>query len=221
MATQRPLPSGWPMPLSCCISSSRTDTCVATLVMRRTSWLRLCRSPSGNECVNSLQQPGCPAARWSFVFIDFFYLLSAFISLFVTFYLFISSFFIWALFLPNILYFKKNVTFQEYGVYFSQCYCIDVLLMFVYVLCRSLVDCMQAELSTSLPMFLEDRDDVNEEEGSTAHVSTSLTMSWMDGWSQIQVLVLQFFKVGINFLFCMLSFETRNVYNCYRFSLKG
>lgn len=37
---------------------------------------------------------------------------------------------------------------------------------------RSLVDCMQAELSTSLPMFLEDRDDVNEEEGSTAHVST-------------------------------------------------
>lgn len=30
---------------------------------------------------------------------------------------------------------------------------------------------MQAELSTSLPMFLEDRDDVNEEEGSTAHVS--------------------------------------------------
>lgn len=33
---------------------------------------------------------------------------------------------------------------------------------------------MQAELSTSLPMFLEDRDDINEEEGSTAHVSSSL-----------------------------------------------
>ena len=39
------------------------------------------------------------------------------------------------------------------------------------LVCRSLVDCMQAELSTSLPMFLEDRDDINEEEGSTAHVS--------------------------------------------------
>lgn len=61
----------------------------------------------------------------------------------------------------------------------ESCPCIDVLLMCVYVLCRSLVDCMQAELSTSLPMFLEDRDDINEEEGSTAHVSTFLCLSWM------------------------------------------
>lgn len=56
--------------------------------------------------------------------------------------------------------------------------------MCVYVLCRSLVDCMQAELSTSLPMFLEDRDDINEEEGSTAHVSNSLCV--MDAFTQLR-----------------------------------
>ncbi|KAG0725923.1 Afadin [Chionoecetes opilio] len=51
----------------------------------------------------------------------------------------------------------------------------DILAEAVQVAFRSLVDCMQAELSTSLPMFLEDRDDVNEEEGSTAHVLSILT----------------------------------------------
>lgn len=43
---------------------------------------------------------------------------------------------------------------------------------------------MQAELSTSLPMFLEDRDDINEEEGSTAHVSNSLCV--MDAFTQLR-----------------------------------
>ncbi|XP_069950170.1 afadin-like isoform X2 [Cherax quadricarinatus] len=51
----------------------------------------------------------------------------------------------------------------------------DILAEAVQVAFRSLVDCMQAELSTSLPMFLEDRDDINEEEGSTAHVLSILT----------------------------------------------
>ncbi|KAK4288929.1 hypothetical protein Pmani_038074 [Petrolisthes manimaculis] len=51
----------------------------------------------------------------------------------------------------------------------------DILAEAVQVAFRSLVDCMQAELSTSLPVFLEDREDANEEEGSTAHVLSILT----------------------------------------------
>ena len=47
----------------------------------------------------------------------------------------------------------------------------DILAEAVQVAFRSLVDCMQAELSTAMPLFLEDRDDRDEEEGSTAHVS--------------------------------------------------
>ncbi|CAL4163961.1 unnamed protein product, partial [Meganyctiphanes norvegica] len=45
----------------------------------------------------------------------------------------------------------------------------DILAEAVQVAFRSLVEYMQAELSTAMPLFLEDRDDMNEEEGSSAH----------------------------------------------------
>ena len=46
----------------------------------------------------------------------------------------------------------------------------DILAEAVQVAFRSLVQCMQEELSSAMPLFLEDRDDKDEEEGSTANV---------------------------------------------------
>ncbi|XP_047497776.1 afadin-like [Penaeus chinensis] len=78
----------------------------------------------------------------------------------------------------------------------------DILAEAVQVAFRSLVDCMQAELSTSLPMFLEDRDDVNEEEGSTAHVLSILsnTMALLRRCRVNAALTIQLFSQLFHFI---------------------
>lgn len=43
----------------------------------------------------------------------------------------------------------------------------DLLAESVQVAFRSLVTCLQEELHQAMPAFLEDREDVNEEEGTT------------------------------------------------------
>ncbi|XP_067124139.1 afadin-like isoform X2 [Centruroides vittatus] len=51
----------------------------------------------------------------------------------------------------------------------------DMLAESVQLAFRSLVTCQQGELQTAMPAFLEDRDDVSEEEGTTADVLNVLS----------------------------------------------
>lgn len=44
----------------------------------------------------------------------------------------------------------------------------DLLAESVQLAFRSLVTCYQVELQEAMPSFLEDRDDINEEEGTTS-----------------------------------------------------
>lgn len=45
----------------------------------------------------------------------------------------------------------------------------DLLAESVQLAFRSLVTCLQVELQGAMPAFLEDRDDINEEEGTTGN----------------------------------------------------
>ncbi|XP_064119652.1 afadin-like isoform X5 [Macrobrachium nipponense] len=78
----------------------------------------------------------------------------------------------------------------------------DILAEAVQVAFRSLVECMETELSTSLPMFLEDRDDINEEEGSTAHVLSILsnTMALLRRCRVNAALTIQLFSQLFHFI---------------------
>lgn len=44
----------------------------------------------------------------------------------------------------------------------------DILAECVQLAFRNLAHCMQDELSNAMPMFFEDRDDIDEEEGSSS-----------------------------------------------------
>ncbi|XP_042899757.1 afadin isoform X2 [Parasteatoda tepidariorum] len=91
----------------------------------------------------------------------------------------------------------------------------DLLAESVQLAFRSLVTCQQVELQDAMPAFLEDRDDVNEEEGTTADVLAVLAsaMSLLRRCRVNAALTIQMFSQLFHFinmwLFNKVVCETR------------
>ncbi|GFY73939.1 afadin [Trichonephila inaurata madagascariensis] len=92
----------------------------------------------------------------------------------------------------------------------------DLLAESVQLAFRSLVTCLQVELQDAMPAFLEDRDDVNEEEGTTAEVLAVLAsaMSLLRRCRVNAALTIQMFSQLFHFinmwLFNKVVCETRS-----------
>lgn len=92
----------------------------------------------------------------------------------------------------------------------------DLLAESVQLAFRSLVTCLQVELQEAMPAFLEDRDDVNEEEGTTAEVLAVLAsaMSLLRRCRVNAALTIQMFSQLFHFinmwLFNKVVCETRS-----------
>ncbi|CAL1290125.1 unnamed protein product [Larinioides sclopetarius] len=91
----------------------------------------------------------------------------------------------------------------------------DLLAESVQLAFRSLVTCLQVELQDAMPAFLEDRDDINEEEGTTADVLAVLAsaMSLLRRCRVNAALTIQMFSQLFHFinmwLFNKVVCETR------------
>ncbi|KAG1681978.1 Afadin [Nymphon striatum] len=94
----------------------------------------------------------------------------------------------------------------------------DLLAESVQVAFRSLVTCLQGELHRAMPAFLEDREDVNEEEGTTANVLSVLSsaMSLLRRCRVNAALTIQLFSQLFHFinmwLFNRIACESQSMY---------